>query len=99
MNRRLAMSFTLSALLLGGTMVGCTHDAHVASASARDALGIVHSVQVVTTVSMLPASSGIASADASSNVTGTVASRARVRAMRNSSAEGSSPITEPAAAP
>ena len=37
MNRRLAMSFTLSALLLGGTMVGCTHDAHVASASARDA--------------------------------------------------------------
>ncbi|HET8611830.1 MAG TPA: tetratricopeptide repeat protein, partial [Sphingomonas sp.] len=37
MNRRLAMSFTLSALLLGGTMVGCTHDARVASASARDA--------------------------------------------------------------
>lgn len=37
MNRRLAMSFTLSALLLGGTMVGCTHEAHLASASARDA--------------------------------------------------------------
>ena len=37
MNRRLAMSFTLSALLLGGTMVGCTHDARVASASDRDA--------------------------------------------------------------
>ena len=37
MNRRLAASFTLSALLLGGTMVGCTHDAHLASASARDA--------------------------------------------------------------
>lgn len=33
MNRRLAMSFTLSALLLGGTMVGCGHDARVASAS------------------------------------------------------------------
>jgi Flp pilus assembly protein TadD len=37
MNRRLAMSFTLSALLLGGTMVGCTHDTRIASASARDA--------------------------------------------------------------
>ncbi|MGN6277582.1 MAG: SPOR domain-containing protein [Sphingomonas sp.] len=36
MNRRLALSFTMSALLLGGTMVGCTHDAHLASASARD---------------------------------------------------------------
>ncbi|HEU4960374.1 MAG TPA: SPOR domain-containing protein [Sphingomonas sp.] len=37
MNRRIAVSFTLSALLLGGTMVGCTHDARVASASDRDA--------------------------------------------------------------
>lgn len=36
MNRRLALSFTMSALLLGGSMVGCTHDAHLASASARD---------------------------------------------------------------
>lgn len=36
MNRRLALSFTMSALLLGGTMVGCTHDAHLASASSRD---------------------------------------------------------------
>jgi len=37
MNRRLAFSFTMSALLLGGTMVGCTHDAHLASASSHDA--------------------------------------------------------------
>jgi Flp pilus assembly protein TadD len=37
MNRRLALSFAASALLLGGTMVGCTHDAPLASASARDA--------------------------------------------------------------
>ncbi|MGN6268715.1 MAG: SPOR domain-containing protein [Sphingomonas sp.] len=37
MNRRLALSFATSALLLGGTMVGCTHDAHLASASSRDA--------------------------------------------------------------
>lgn len=36
MNRRLALSFTMSALLLGGSMVGCTHDAHLVSASARD---------------------------------------------------------------
>lgn len=37
MKRRLALSFVTSALLLGGTMVGCTHDAHLASASSRDA--------------------------------------------------------------
>lgn len=37
MNRRLALSLTVSALLLGGTMVGCTHDAHLASASGRSA--------------------------------------------------------------
>lgn len=35
MNRRIAATFGLSALLLGGTMVGCTHGDGLASASSR----------------------------------------------------------------
>jgi len=34
---RITVSLTLSALLLGGTMVGCTQATHLASASSRDA--------------------------------------------------------------
>ena len=37
MNSRVVMTFGLSALLLGGTMVGCTHGQGLASASSRDA--------------------------------------------------------------
>lgn len=36
MKTRLALNFGLSALLLGGTVVGCTHGAHLATASSRD---------------------------------------------------------------
>ena len=65
-----------------------------ASRRARGgASGMVHSVQVVTTVSMLRSSSGTASAEASSSSTGTGAPAARSRAMRSSSGDGSSPMT------
>ena len=37
MKSRIAITFGLSALLLGGTMVGCTHGQGLASASSRDA--------------------------------------------------------------
>jgi len=37
MNSRVVATFGLSALLLGGTMVGCTHGQELASASSRDA--------------------------------------------------------------
>lgn len=37
MKRRVVATFGLSALLLGGTMVGCTHGQELASASSRDA--------------------------------------------------------------
>jgi Flp pilus assembly protein TadD len=37
MTTRVALTFGLSALLFGGTMVGCTHGDHLASASSRNA--------------------------------------------------------------
>jgi hypothetical protein len=54
---------------------------------------MVQSVQVVTTVSTLPSSSGIVSAEASRNSIGTDVVVLRSRAMRSNSGEGSSPKT------
>src|SRR5262249_8256348 len=55
-------------------------------------VGMVHNVQVVTTVSTLALSSGISSAEPSIKSTGKLR-RSVSRAMPNSLGEGSSPIT------
>jgi len=63
------------------------------SRSASAASGIVHSVHVVTTVSTLRSSTGIASDEASRKFTGTAAPRARRRAIATSRGAGSSAMT------
>jgi hypothetical protein len=66
------------------------------SRSEREASGMLHNVQVVTTVSTLLSSNGIASAEPSMKSTGMEAGRAARRAIERSFGEGSRPITDSA---